>query len=474
MDHSLRARQLEIEPIGSLLWKFSIPAILGTFVNATYNVADRIFIGQTIGEMGIAAATLAFPIMMVITGFGMMVGVGASTLISIRLGEKRTQDAEEILGRALLLFLILAAIFISLGLIFLKPLLFLCGATELSLPLSQQYLSIILLGVIFQFISFGVNSFLRVEGRPRIAMITMFIAAMLNIFFDWLFLCLFRTDIWGAALGTVLAQAISSVWILWFYISGRTHLKIVLANCRWSFSIIRSICIYGLPPFVMQLIGCLLLILQNNQLKYYGTLYGQEHGLEHGAEVAIAVLGILFAGFMLFLMPLLGLGQGMQPIVGYNIGAKKYDRVIHTLTLGLICGLVFGLGCYSVVLYRPEWLILPFLQPDAANRTAVVQLAVRALRYFSFMMPGVTVVIMTTNYFQSSGRPNRALMLTLCRQVFLLIPLLFLLPMFLHQIAGYSGIDGIWLAIAISDCGATLLACILLVQEYRRLRQLIR
>ncbi len=473
MDHSERTRQLEFAPVGSLLWKYSVPAILGTVVNATYNITDRVFIGQTIGEIGITAATLSFPVMMIINGFGMMVGIGSTTLISIRLGEKRNRDAEKILGQSLCLFLVMFAAFLVLGLSFLEPMLNWCGATPISLPMSKEYLGVIISGLIFQHISFGVNSFLRAEGRPRIAMTTMFIAAIANIILDWFFLCVLRTGIWGAAFATVLAQAITSVWILWLYFSGRTLLKIRFEDFRLDLKVVRHVFLLGFSPFVMQIMACVLQVLQNHQLKYYGEIYGKAHGIEHGAEISIAILGILFTVFLLFLMPLLGIGQGMQPIVGYNIGAKKYDRVARVLKLSLISAFLFSLVCYLTVIIRPDWLILPFVKPDAPGREAIIALGVRALRIFSFCLPMIAIAITTTNYFQSSGRPLRALFLTLMRQVLLLIPLVLFLPYWFERQSGYYGIDGLWFAAPISDFGSFSLGVVFLFFEYRRLRSKI-
>ncbi|MGL6193366.1 MAG: MATE family efflux transporter, partial [Thermoguttaceae bacterium] len=252
MDHNEQTHLLANESIGRLLWRYSIPAILGMVVNATYNVVDRIFVGQAINEYALTATTVCFPAMMFIGGVGMMIGIGSATLISIRLGEKQNEQAEKIVGQALLLFFIFSSVLTIVGLVCLEPLLYLFGATELSIGYAVEYLRIILLGLFFQMISFGVNSFIRAEGQPRIAMLTMFIAALLNTFFDWLFLFVFKTGIWGAAFATVLAQFITSFWILWLYLSGRTLIKIRVQNFRIDWKLALHVFHLGFPSFVMQ------------------------------------------------------------------------------------------------------------------------------------------------------------------------------------------------------------------------------
>lgn len=471
MEHNEQTRQLEHDPIGVLLWRFSLPAILGMLVSATYNIVDRIFIGQTIGEIGITAATLSFPAMMIINGLGMMIGVGSSTLISIKLGEKKAEDAEKIIGQAFLLFFIMSLVMGALGLLFLEPMLYLFGATETALPYAKEYLRIIILGIFFQKIAFGVNTFIRAEGRPRFAMLTMVISALLNTFFDWIFMCVLGTGIWGAAFATVLAQAITACWILWLYLSGRTLLKIRFRFIRLDYRLAKHIFILGLPPFTVQTVNSFLQMLQNHQLKIYGADYGLERGLQQGPDISIAVMGIIFSAVMIFIMPLLGIGQGMQPIVGYNIGAKKYARVRKVLSLGLIYAFGFSLICTVVIMIWPEWLIMPFVQADSPNRFEIIALGARAVRIFTVFLPGVAIVITASNYFQSRGQPFRALILTLIRQVLLLVPLLLFLPIWMRNLRGFSGLDGIWFATPIADLGSISLSIFFLIREYKFLKE---
>lgn len=471
MDHSEQTRQLEEESIRVLLLKYSTPAIFAMVVSATYNIVDRIFIGQAIGEIGITATTLAYPAMMIINAFGMLVGLGASTLISIKLGEKKNEEAEKLIGQAIFLFLAMSVVFLVFGLLYLEPMLKLFGATEISLPLTKEYFSVILFGVFFQKISFGVNGFIRAEGQPRVAMISTLIGAVANVVLDWFFLFVLGTGIWGAAFATILAQAISSLWILWLYFTDRTLLKIRFRLIRIDLHQIWQIISFGVAAFVMQIVGCVLQIFQNHQLIYYGEIYGRVHGLTNGAEISIAIMGTLFVVFMLFIMPLLGIGQGMQPIVGYNIGARRFDRVARVLTLALCTGFIFSSCCCLLVVLRPEWLIAPFIKFDSPERAQIIVLGTKAIRAFSIMMPGVGIVVIATNYFQSRGKPVRSLMLTLVRQVFLLIPMLFILPYVFENMQEATGLDGIWYSFPASDLGGIILVVYFLVIEFRLLAQ---
>ena len=470
MDHTERTRQLEERSVGRLLLEFSTPAILATVINASYSLINRFFVGQTIGDIGITAITVSFPITTIMMAAGMMIGVGSNTLISIRLGEKNHAEAERIVGQAVFLFIMLSVGFFAFGMPFLEPLLRLFGASERSMPLAKEYLSVSICGVIFHVFSYGVNGFLRSEGKPRIAMITILIAAFLNIFFDWLFLCVFRTTIWGAAYATILAQAVSTSWIIWHYTSGKTLLRWRLRNIRWNTPLARQVFLFGLPPFIMQLVGCVLQGIQNRQLGFYGDLYGLRIGLQNGGDLAISVMGILFVVFMMVWMPLLGLNQGVQPIVGYNIGSRRFDRVRKVLKLAIAAGLVYAAICAAAIVIFPEYLVAPFTSPGSPDRMELIRLGGYALRIVCSVLPLAGVIVIAAGYFQSNGMPQIAIALTLLRQVGFLLPLLFLLPQWFESSGHHSGLDGIWFAFLISDVGTFVLAAVFLWREMHRLK----
>lgn len=473
MDSTPETRQLEEAPIGRLLLKLSLPAICGALVGATYNIVDRIFVAMRFGTEGLTAVTLAFPIMLIMLAFGMMIGVGSNTLISIRLGEKNRDAAERILGQAIFLFVCLSTFFSMLGLVFLDPLLYAFGASEKVMPMAREFLSIIIAGAIFQALSFGVNSFLRAEGKARIAMVTMLISAFINIVLDWFFLFVLRTGIWGAAVATVIAQACSTLWIIWYYLSGHALLRWRLKYIRFDFRLACSVALIGLPPLVMQSASCLLQGVQNRQLSHYGRIYGEQRGFADGGDIAISIAGILFVVFTMLLLPLLGIGQGLQPIAGYNTGARRFGRVRHALTLALISAFLFASTVYAVTMLFPDMLILPFIKPDAPEKELLIAIGSHAMRLFAALMPAVAVIVISSGYFQAVGHPKLALMLTVIRQVVLLIPILLILPYLLVRFTHFSGLDGIWLAHPISDFGAVCLTAFYLIREYRRLKTLI-
>ena len=470
MDYTEQTRQLGEKSVGRLLLAFSVPAILATVINASYTLINRFFVGQTIGDVGITAITVSFPITTIMMALGMMIGVGSNILVSIRLGEKNGEEAQRIVGQALFLFVVLAGGFFVFGLMFLEPLLRLFGASERVMPYAKEYLSVSICGAIFHELSYGMNGFLRSEGRPRIAMTTILIAALLNIFFDWLFLCVFKTTIWGAAYATILAQAVSTIWIIWHYTSGKTLLRWRLRYIRLNTSLARQVFLFGLPPCIMQLVGCVLQGIQNRQLGFYGDLYGLRIGLNNGGDLAISVMGILFVIFMMVWLPLLGLNQGVQPIVGYNIGANRFDRVRKVLKLAIATQLVFTVLCAAGIVIFPEYLIAPFTSPESVDREALIQIGGHALRIVCSVLPFAGIVVVAAGYFQSNGMPKVAIALTLFRQVGFLVPLLFLLPWFFESLANSSGLDGIWAAIMISDISTFLLATFLLVREMKRLK----
>ncbi|MDR2438563.1 MAG: MATE family efflux transporter [Planctomycetaceae bacterium] len=464
MDHAERTRQLEKRPVGRLLWEFSVPAIAATVINASHSIINRIFVGQTIGEVGIAAVTVTLPMMTIMLAVGMTIGIGSNTLISIRLGEKKNEEAERIVGQALLLFGLMAIGFMVFGLLFQEPLLRLFGTTERVMPYAKEYLSVMVCGAFFHEISYGVNGFLRSEGKPRTAMMTTLIMAFLNIFFDWLFLCVLRTGIWGAAFATILAQICSTSWVFWHYISGNTLLRWRLKNIRWDFELSRQVFLLGMPPFIMQSIACVLQAIQMRQIFYYGNLYGMAHHIENGGDLAVGAFGIVFVVSMAVFLPILGLNQGVQPIVGYNIGARHFDRVAKTLRLALGSVITFTLICSIALFVFPEILLRPFAGLEGG--TDLLKLGCRAARIFVLMLPAAGIVIVMAGYFQSNGTPKLAIAITLIRQVVLFVPLILILP---H----YFGLDGIWFAIPICDFGSFVFVAILLQRELKKLRQLI-
>lgn len=450
MEHQ-QTQQLEHAPIGSLLIKFATPATIGTFMNSIYNVVDRIYIGQGIGADGLAAAMIAFPLMMMVMAVGMLIGFGTNALISIRLGEKNIQAAEELLGQAIFLFLAFSLVFTTFGLIFLNPLLKLFGASEQVLPLAAQYTRIIVIGVLFHEISFGVNNFIRGEGNPRVAMFTMIIGAGLNIILDPIFIFGMNMGMQGAALATIIAQFISALWVLRYFLFGKSVLKIHPAYFKVKYHLLKRVFVIGSPPFFMNIANVFIFAFVNNQLKL------------HGGDLAIAVMGIIFTIYTINFMPVIGASQGAQPIIGYNHGAKNFKRVKDTLVLSIKIVTVFCISATVLIWIFPKFTFLPF----SRGNTELISLGTHAIRITMGMFPFVGLMVIVSNYFQATARPQISLFLSMLRQVLVLIPLVLLLPRFI-------GLDGIWFSYPLSAASSFLMSLFFFLREKRSLDKKIQ
>lgn len=440
------AQTLGRQPVGRLLWQFSLPAIVGMLVNALYNVVDSIFVGHGVGEIGLTAVTIAFPIMLVLLAFGMLIGIGASTMVSIRLGEHKQAEAEHILGNALTMIAVLSLILSGIGLFWLDPLLSALGATPEVLPYARTFTRIVLAGNVFMHIGFGINNIIRAEGNPRLAMTTMLIAAFLNTVLNPLFLFGLKLGIAGSALATVTSQLISAVWVLSHFFSKASVLKLRLRNLRPDRRIINDIIAIGMSPFFMQLAASIVTVLYNFSL------------LRYGGDLGVAAMGIVNRVTMLMLMPIFGISQGAQPIIGYNYGAKQYDRVLATVKYAIYAAITFSLAGFLVVQIFPYPIVSLF-----NGNPQLIALGGQGLRMMLSLLPAIGFQAVAAQYFQAVGKAKYALLFTLSRQVFMLIPMLFLLPAFF-------GLPGIWLAGPASDLAAAVLTGVFLWRELRALK----
>jgi putative MATE family efflux protein len=440
-----RSKALGEERIPALLWKFSLPAIAGMVVNALYNVVDSVFVGHGVGEVGLAAVTIAFPIMIILMAFGMLVGVGASAVVSLRLGEHKQQEAEKILGNALSLVVILSIVLTTALLFFLDPILISLGADQTVLPYARQFTRIILCGSLLMYIGFGLNSVVRAEGNPKIAMATILISAGLNIMLNPLFIFVFHLGIAGSALATVISQAVSAIWILAYFLSKRSLLRLRLANLALDKDIVISIFKIGMSPFLMQIGASVVTVLFNFSL------------LKYGGELAVASIGVINRIAMLMLMPIFGLSQGLQPIIGYNYGAKNYDRVRKALKLAIYAATIFSTLGFLVTQVFDEQIIRLFNDnPD------LIRIGSHGMRIQLGMLSVIGFQIIGANYFQAVGKAGYASVLSLSRQVIILIPLILLLP-------GILGLNGAWMASPIADFVSAMLTGTFLMREIRKL-----
>lgn len=436
--------QLLNEPVGVLLFKYSLPAIVGMMVNALYNVVDRIYIGK-LGPLHMTGVGLSMPLIILLMGFGMLVGIGAGARVSLRLGQNNKEQAERILGNAVTLLILIMGALSVLGLIFKLPLLRLFGASDVTIEFANQYLTVILIGAIFQGVGFGLNSIVRSEGNPKIAMYTVLIGAIANIILDPIFIFVFDMGIRGAAIATVISQLLTATWVVIHFTSSKSRLKLKVKNLALDFKTVLSILSIGMSPFSMQVASSIVIILANNELRAYG------------GDIAISAMTVINSIAIFFLMPIFGINHGSQPIIGFNYGAKAFDRVKKTLLLATIAGTTLSTLGFVLTQFWTTELIHLF-----NNDLELVKVASKGMKIFLIMLPVIGFQIISANYFQAVGKAPKAMFLSLLRQVLVLIPLLFILPKFF-------GLTGVWIASPIADLTASIVTAIFLFNELNHL-----
>lgn len=440
---------LGTEPIGKLLIKYSVPAIIGMMVNALYNVVDRMFIGNIpgVGPMAITGLGVTMPIMTIILAFGMLVGIGATTNISIKLGQGKRKEAEHIVGNSITLALIIGIILTVVGTIFSDSILKVFGASESTLIYAKSYMSIILLGTIFSISAMVFNNIIRGDGNPKLSAIIMAAGCATNIVLDAVLIFGFNMGIQGAALATIASQGLTAIWGFSYYLKGKSNLKFKKSSLKLDMNIVKIIFAIGSAPFAMQLATSLVQVISNNALRTYGS------------DLAIGAMATISSIVMIFLMPSFGLVQGMQPIVGFNYGAKNYDRAIKTFKLSLLSSSIFFIVGALLIQFVPQVLVGMF------NRDPqLMDITVNGLRKYSFALPIVGISIVGTNYIQSSGKAKVAMVLSLLRQVIILIPMILILPKFL-------GLNGVWFAQPTADIIASAITAIVLIKEIRSYKE---
>jgi len=423
------------EKVSKLLIKYSVPAIVGMMVNSLYNIVDRIFIGNSsdLGTYGLAGITIGFPIMIILLSIGLLFGVGGATLFSIKLGEGDWEEADRALGNAFALLVITGLTFMILGQIFLRPLLTLFGASEAILPYSMEYMRVIFWGAVFHIISIGMNNFIRADGNPKIAMMTMFLGAGINTLLDPIFIYVLRMGMTGAALATILAQCISAAWVVLYFIGKRSKHKLKRKYLKLKLNVVTRITSLGLPGFALQLANSFLNAILNKSLLIYG------------GDIAVSGMGIINSLQTIFLMPIVGIKQGVQPIISFNYGARKYGRVKEAAKLAVISATAIVVFGYIIIRLFPRQIIAIF------NRDPeLIEFGSYGLISWFFFMPVVGFQIIASNFFQAIGKSKSAMFLTLTRQVILLIPALIIFPRF-------WGINGLLNAAPFADFFSTLL-----------------
>ena len=421
--------KLETEKISSLLLEFSIPAVIGMFVNAVYNIVDRIFIGNApgLGSLGLAAASISYPVTLVMIAFGLLVGVGGATRFSISLGKKETEKAQHYLGNSITLAILAGLLFTILGNIFLQPLLRNIGASQAVLPFATEYLSIILFGAVFQSLAMTMNNFSRADGNPRISMISMMIGAGFNIIFDYILIIQLGWGMKGAAYATIGGQFLSVIFQLTYFTGKRSNVRLALKNMKLKLTYVKEILTTGIPAFLLQFANSILNVIINATL------------VKYGGDVAISVAGIITSASTLIIMMISGLTQGLQPIISYNSGAGRFDRVKEALKIASIVAFLITTTGFLVIQFFPEFVITLFNQ-----ETAVVALGVKAIRIWTLGFPLVGLQIVWSNYFQAVGEVRLASFLNLARQLIFLTPLILIL-------SSIFGLYGVYAAVPLAD-----------------------
>ncbi len=441
---------LGTEPIPRLLWRFSLPAIVGMLVNALYNVVDRIYIGNApgLGANGIAGITISFPIMIILLAMGVLYGIGGATLFSIRLGQGKEDEAETVLQNAVILLFATGIVIIVVGILFLEPLLSAFGASEQIMPFAKSYLSIIIFGAVFAVTSMGLNHFIRADGSPKVAMLSMFLGAGTNIILDPIFIYALGWGMEGAALATIISQFFSFIWVISYFLGKRSRVRLKLKGARPRWSVMTMIMALGIPPFSMQLISSLLNVILNKTL------------MAHGGDLGISAMGIVNSLQTLLLMPVIGINQGVQPLVSFNFGAKKYDRVRQAARLGIIFAtLVVLVGWIATRLWPQAMVGLFNREPD------LLQLGTYALTKWFMLTPLIGFQIIAGSFFQAIGRSKTSLLLILSRQGLFLIPGILIF-------AQLYGLRGILWAAPVSDALSFIVTTTFFLWGYKNLERI--
>ncbi|PKM83716.1 MAG: MATE family efflux transporter [Firmicutes bacterium HGW-Firmicutes-13] len=441
------SEMLAKESIGRLLMKLSAPAMVGMLVQALYNIVDTIFVGRSIGYLGIAGLTIVFPIQILVMAFAQTVGIGGASIISRSLGAGKNDHADNTFGNIISLLMIISAVVMLLGGTFMIPILKIFGATENILPYSLEYLRVILFGIFFFIFAVAVNNVVRAEGNAKVAMVTMLISAGLNIILDPIFIFSFNMGIRGAALATVLSQASMAVYLVYYFLTGKSTLKFKTKYLKFNLNILRETLAIGASSFARQASGSFMAVIINITLAFYG------------GDIAIAVFGVINRLLMFALMPMFGIVQGLQPIVGFNYGAYRLDRVRRSIKLAILVTTGMSTIAFLVFMISPGFFVSLF-----SKEQELINTATEAIRIIVLAFPLVGFQLIGTGIYQAIGKALPALVLSLSRQVLFFIPLVLILPLFFK-------LQGVWLSFPLADLLSFAVTFILVKEEMKLLKE---
>lgn len=437
---------LGTEDIKKLLMRYAIPAIVAMTAASLYNMMDSIFIGHGVGPLAIAGLAVTFPFINLAAAFGSLVGVGASTLVSVKMGQKDLKSAEAVLGNVLLLNGLIGLIFMAVCLIFLDPILYFFGASADTLPYARDYMKVILYGNLITHIYMGLNEVMRASGYPQRAMAATLFAVAINGVLNALFIFVLDMGIKGAALGTICAQFLALLGVLLHFSSRKSYIRFQRDIFKIKKHIVWSMLAIGLSPFLMNICSCLVVMLVNNGLK------------NHGGDMYIGAYGIINRIVFLFIMIVMGFNQGMQPIAGYNFGARQGDRVIKILKYTILCGTLVTTVGFLICQIFPGMIIRMFTSDEE-----LIKLAEHGMHIILLLLPVIGFQMVSTSFFQSIGMAGKAIFLSLTRQLIFLVPCLFILPR-------YWGPDGVWGSFPIADLLATVTTALMLTWQLKKFK----
>ena len=447
MSKTRKPTELGTEKIDALLYQYAVPAIIAMTASSLYNITDSIFIGHGVGSLAISGLAITFPLMNLAAAFGSLVGVGAATLLSIRLGQKDYTSANQILGNVLVLNIISGISFAAITLTFLDPILLFFGASENTLPYARDFMHIILLGNVITHIYMGLNAVLRASGKPEKSMYATLMTVGINLILNPLFIFVFQWGIKGSAWATVISQTVMLGWQISLFQKKDSFLRFTKESFRLKFKIVKDMIAIGMSPFLMNAAASVIVILINQGL------------IRTGGDLAVGAYGIVNRVAFLFVMVAIGLNQGMQPIAGYNYGAKNYGRVTEVLKKTILYATVVMLTGFAIVHLFPR-AVASIFTTDAQ----LIDLAANGLKIVFIFYPIVGFQMVATNFFQSIGMSGKSIFLSLTRQLIFLIPLLLILP-------SHFGVNGVWYSMPAADLLSSVIAAIMLVNQFRQFKK---
>lgn len=441
---SQTAIELGTKPVGKLLVQYALPAIISMIASSLYNMVDSIFIGQGVGPLAIAGLAITFPFMNLSGAFGAAIGIGSSSLISVRFGQKDYSTAQKLFGNNITLNVIVGLLFATVCLIFLDPILMFFGASEQTLPYAREYMEIILVGNMITHLYFGMNAVLRSAGKPRHAMYATMFTVILNTVLDPIFIYALDWGIRGAAWATILSQFLALCWQMYLFSNKNELLHLERGIYSLRSKLVKDILSIGISPFAMNACACLVVIFINNAL------------VKYGGDLAVGAYGIGNRLVFIFVMITIGINQGMQPIAGYNFGAKKYDRMLRVLKLSIIAGTSVTTLGWVICEFFPEFCVKMF-----TSDSDLIAVSVDGLKKNVAVLPIIGFQIVVTNFFQSIGKAKVSIFLSLSRQMLFLIPSLIVMSHF-------WGVDGVWYSLPVSDALASIVAAVMMTFYMRK------